>query len=114
MSISKGYSRFVATLHLAQHPDGRQMCMATYLDSRHVLTSADCCIASDTNMPLGDLMYGQTWDDYYGNHISDCAGSQPVPLDNVRIEGNYCIINHWADFYQNGVCYDGISAPCIK
>ena len=95
------------------------MCMATYLDSQHVLTSADCCVAPDTAVPLGDLTYGQTWTDANGNFV-DCTGSMPIMPDLARIEGNYCIINHGLNMFVDGnsnapaECSAAYSAPCIK
>jgi len=116
----KGYSRFVATLHLTQHPEGRQTCMATYLDGQHVLTSADCCTAPDRMMPLGDLTHGQVWDDINNGHVSHCTGSAPIHGDMARIEGNYCIIYHGMNIFADGnsntpvTCFDAYSAPCIR
>ena len=77
---------------MTQHPEGRQTCLATYLDGQHVLTSAYCCTAPDPMMPLGDLTHGQVWDDINNDHVSHCTGSATIVGDMARIEGNYCII----------------------
>ena len=94
--------------------------MATYLDGNHILTSADCCSVSDPMNPMiGDLTHGQVWDDIHGGHVSHCTGNTPIVVDQMRIEGNYCIIYHGMNIFADGnsnagTCFDAYSAPCIR